>query len=176
MQSLATFGTGCFWCSEACFKTLKGVQDVFPGYAGGQTQNPSYEDICTGKTGHAEVIRIIYDETIISFEELLRVFWFVHDPTQLNRQGNDIGTQYRSVVFFHDDFQKEKTIFYKNKLIENAVWDSKIVTEISPISNFFPAESYHQDYFLNNPQNGYCQAIVRPKFEKFKKVFSDQLK
>ena len=136
---------------------------------GGDSINPSYEEVCKGNTNHAEVVQVAYNPKEVSFKDLLTTFWDNHNPTTLNRQGNDIGTQYRSVVFFHDDSQKEKTIFYKNKLIENAVWDSKIVTEISPISNFFPAESYHQDYFLNNPQNGYCQAIVRPKFEKFKK-------
>lgn len=176
MKSLATFGTGCFWCTEACFKELNGVIEVLPGYAGGKTQNPSYEQICTGQTGHAEVIRIVYDEKIISFEELLRVFWYVHDPTQLNRQGNDIGTQYRSVIFYHSDEQKELSLVYKSKLDEKKVWNAKIVTEISAINNFSFAESYHQDYFNKNPQNMYCQSVVRPKVEQFKSVFSTQLK
>ncbi|MAO32920.1 MAG: peptide-methionine (S)-S-oxide reductase [Crocinitomicaceae bacterium] len=176
MKSLATFGTGCFWCTEACFKELNGVIEVRPGYAGGKTHNPSYEQICTGQTGHAEVIRIVYDEKIISFEELLRVFWYVHDPTQLNRQGNDIGTQYRSVIFYHSDEQKELSLVYKSKLDEKKVWNAKIVTEISAINNFSFAESYHQDYFNKNPQNMYCQSVVRPKVEQFKSVFSTQLK
>ena len=176
MKSLATFGTGCFWCTEACFKELNGVIEVLPGYAGGKIQNPSYEQICTGQTGHAEVIRIVYDEKIISFDELLRVFWYVHDPTQLNRQGNDIGTQYRSVIFYHTDEQKELSLVYKSKLDDNKVWNAKIVTEISAINNFSFAESYHQDYFNKNPQNMYCQSVVRPKVEKFKSVFSAHLK
>ena len=176
MKSLATFGTGCFWCTEACFKELNGVIEVLPGYAGGKIQNPSYEQICTGQTGHAEVIRIVYDEKIISFDELLRVFWYVHDPTQLNRQGNDIGTQYRSVIFYHSDEQKELSLVYKSKLDVNKVWNAKIVTEISAINNFSFAESYHQDYFNKNPQNMYCQSVVRPKVEKFKSVFSAHLK
>jgi len=176
MKSLATFGTGCFWCTEACFKELNGVIEVFPGYAGGQTQNPSYDEICTGQTGHAEVIRIVYDEKIISFKELLRVFWYVHDPTQLNRQGNDIGTQYRSVIFYHTDEQKELSLTYKSKLDDKKVWNAKIVTEISAIDNFSFAESYHQDYFNKNPQNMYCQSVVRPKVEQFKSVFSAHLK
>ena len=176
MKSLATFGTGCFWCTEACFKELNGVIEVLPGYAGGKIQNPSYEQICTGQTGHAEVIRIVYDEKIISFEELLRVFWYVHDPTQLNRQGNDIGTQYRSVIFYHTDEQKELSFIYKSKLDNKKVWNAKIVTEISAINNFSFAESYHQDYFNKNPQNMYCQSVVRPKVEQFKSVFSAHLK
>jgi peptide-methionine (S)-S-oxide reductase len=172
----ATFGAGCFWCIEACYKEMKGVTDVYPGYAGGHKDNPTYEEVCNGTTGHAEVARVVYDEQQISFDELLEVFWFVHDPTQLNRQGNDIGTQYRSVIFFHDEEQKQLSNLYKVKLTEEKVWDKPIVTEIVPLSNFHRAEAYHHNYFELNPGNGYCQAIVRPKVEKFKKIFSDRLK
>lgn len=172
----ATFGAGCFWCVEACFKELKGVNTVVSGYAGGHTDNPTYKAICEGTTGHAEVVRISYDEQLITFEELLEVFWFVHDPTQLNRQGNDIGTQYRSVIFYHTDEQREIAADFKNRLEVAQVWDRPIVTEISPLTNYFPAENYHQDYLELNPSNAYCQAIVRPKYEKFKQVFAEKLK
>jgi peptide-methionine (S)-S-oxide reductase len=172
----ATFGAGCFWCIEACYKEMKGVIDVYPGYAGGQVDNPTYEAVCNGTTGHAEVARVVYDEHQISFDELLEVFWFVHDPTQLNRQGNDVGTQYRSVIFFHDHEQEQKSNAYKWKLTEEKVWDKPIVTEIIPISNFYRAEAYHHNYFELNPGNGYCQAVVRPKVEKFRKVFAERLK
>lgn len=176
MMKEATFGAGCFWCIEACYKEMKGVTDVYPGYAGGHKDNPTYEEVCNGTTGHAEVARVVYDEQKISFDELLEVFWFVHDPTQLNRQGNDIGTQYRSVIFFHDEEQKQLSNAYKLKLTEEKVWDNPIVTEIVPLSNFNRAEAYHHNYFELNPGNGYCQAVVRPKVEKFKKVFSERLK
>ena len=172
----ATLGAGCFWCIEACYKDLKGVISVTSGYAGGHVDNPTYKQICTGTTGHAEVARVVYDESLISFDELLEVFWFVHDPTQLNRQGNDIGTQYRSVIFYHDTEQKEKALAYKTRLTEENVWENQIVTEISPISNYFPAEDYHQNYLELNPGNAYCQAVVRPKYEKLKKIFADRLK
>jgi peptide-methionine (S)-S-oxide reductase len=172
----ATFGAGCFWCIEACYKELKGVVDVYPGYAGGHKENPTYEEVCNGTTGHAEVARVIYDETAIGFEELLELFWFVHDPTQLNRQGNDIGTQYRSVIFYHDAEQERLSKEYLSKLTLEKVWDKPIVTEIVPISNFYSAEAYHHNYFELNPGNGYCQAVVRPKVEKFKKVFAERLK
>lgn len=172
----ATLGAGCFWCIEACYKDLKGVISVTSGYAGGHVDNPTYKQVCDGITGHAEVARVVYDESLISFDELLEVFWFVHDPTQLNRQGNDVGTQYRSVIFYHDPEQKEKAIAYKSRLTEEHVWENPIVTEISPISNYFPAEDYHQNYLELNPGNAYCQAVVRPKYEKFKKIFADRLK
>lgn len=172
----ATFGAGCFWCIEACFTDLGGVISVTPGYSGGKTTNPSYEKVCTGSTGHAEVARIIYDETKISFDELLEAFWFVHDPTTLNRQGSDIGTQYRSVIFYHDEEQKTLAHKYKEKLSKEKVWENTIVTEISPLTNFFPAEEYHNDYYKKNPTNSYCQAVVRPKVEKFRKVFEKKIK
>ncbi len=172
----ATFGAGCFWCIEACFKDLKGVLDVFPGYAGGTIENPTYEQVCSGTTNHAEVARVVYDDMQVTFDELLEVFWFVHDPTQLNRQGNDIGTQYRSVLFFHSDFQKERAQFFIDKLTDEKVWENPIVTELEPINNFYRAEQYHHNYFELNPQNSYCQAVVRPKVDKFKKVFEKKLK
>lgn len=172
----ATFGAGCFWCIEACFKDLKGVLDVFPGYAGGTIENPTYEQVCSGTTYHAEVARVVYDDTQVKFDELLEVFWFMHDPTQLNRQGNDIGTQYRSVLFFHSDFQKERAQFFIDKLTDEKVWENPIVTELEPINNFYRAEQYHHNYFELNPQNSYCQAVVRPKVDKFKKVFEKKLK
>lgn len=171
----ATFGAGCFWCIEACFKQLKGVIDVYPGYAGGHKNNPTYQEVCEGDTDHAEVVRIIFDETLVTFEELLKVFWFLHDPTQLNRQGEDIGTQYRSVIFYHDANQMDKALFYKQKLEEEKLWNNPIVTEIVPLSNFYPAEDYHKDYFNRNPENSYCNFVVKPKIEKFQKVFENKL-
>jgi peptide methionine sulfoxide reductase msrA/msrB len=172
----ATFGAGCFWCIEACFNEIKGVISVIPGYSGGVKTNPTYKEICSGTTGYAEVTRVTFDSNTISYAELLEIFWFVHDPTQLNRQGNDVGSQYRSVIFYHNDIQKEIAENYKFKLIKEKVWDKEIVTEIVELKNFYPAEDYHKDYFKNNPQNPYCQSIVRPKVDKFKKVFSDKLK
>ncbi len=176
MVKEATFGAGCFWCIEACFIDLEGVISVTSGYTGGHTENPTYKQVCEGTTGHAEVARIVYDDEIISYDELLELFWFVHDPTQLNRQGNDVGTQYRSAIFYHDEIQKELAEKYKQKLIEEKVWDKPIVTEISPLSVFYPAEDYHNNYFALNPDNPYCNAVVRPKVEKFKKVFAARLK
>lgn len=172
----ATFGAGCFWCVEACFSELNGVISVISGYSGGIMENPTYKQVCEGNTGHAEVARIIFDDEIVSFEELLEVFWFVHDPTQLNRQGGDIGTQYRSVVFYHDEIQHALSQKYKQKLDIEQVWDKPIVTEISPIINFYPAEDYHNNYFAQNPDQPYCSAVVRPKVEKFRKVFGNRLK
>lgn len=172
----ATLGAGCFWCIEACFKDLKGVNSVTSGYAGGHVKNPTYKEVCNGTTGHAEVARVVFDDTIISFDELLELFWFVHDPTQLNRQGNDIGTQYRSVIFYHDDEQRVIAESYKERLTAEKVWDKPILTEISPLPDYYPAEDYHQDYFALNPGNAYCQSVVRPKVEKFKKVFADRMK
>jgi peptide-methionine (S)-S-oxide reductase len=172
----ATFGAGCFWCIEAVYKEMKGVISVAPGYSGGQVLNPTYEQVCNGTTGHAEVARITYDDEVISFEELLEVFWFVHDPTQLNRQGNDIGTQYRSAIFHHDEEQKQIAGHYKARLEKEQVWDKPIVTEISPLINYYEAENYHHNYLENHPENMYCQAVVRPKVEKFKKVFASKLK
>ena len=176
MVKEATFGAGCFWCIEACYKEVNGVTEVTPGYTGGKTENPTYEEVCSGNTGHAEVARIVFDDELISYEELLELFWFLHDPTQLNRQGGDIGTQYRSVIYYHDDLQKAISEKFKNKLQLEKVWENPIVTEISPISKFYSAEEYHKDYFNRNPQNQYCTFVVRPKVEKFKSVFSQRLK
>lgn len=171
-----TLGAGCFWCIEACFLDIRGIVSVVPGYAGGKVINPTYEQVCTGSTGHAEVARIVYDETIISFDEILEMYWFVHDPTQLNRQGNDVGTQYRSVIFYHSQEQKEIAEKYKAKLTEEKVWDKPIVTEIVAINNYYEAEKYHHNYLEQNPENAYCRAIVRPKVDKFKKVFGSKIK
>ena len=172
----ATFGAGCFWCIEACYSELQGVLEVYPGYAGGSIQNPTYEEVCSGNTGHAEVARVVFDDEKITFDELLELFWFVHDPTQLNRQGNDIGTQYRSVIFYHSEYQIERAHHFITKLNLEKVWGNPIVTEVQEIINFFRAENYHHNYFELNPQNAYCQAVVRPKVEKFKKVFENKLK
>jgi peptide-methionine (S)-S-oxide reductase len=172
----ATLGAGCFWCIEACYLDMKGVISVSPGYCGGVTLNPTYEEVCNGVTGHAEVVRIEFDDEIISYDTLLEVFWFVHDPTQLNRQGHDIGTQYRSVIFYHDEHQKGRAYYFKSKLEEEKVWSNPIVTEITEVSIFYSAEAYHHDFFRNNPGNMYCQSIVRPKVKKFRKAFSDKLK
>lgn len=173
--AIATFGAGCFWCVEACFSQLNGVEEVLSGYMGGATINPTYKEVCTGTTGHAEVAQIRYNPNIISFEELLEVFWFVHDPTQLNRQGNDVGTQYRSVVFYHNDEQKKLAEHYKKKLNESGAYSTAVVTEISEASTFYVAEDYHQGYFNDNPDQPYCSAVVRPKVEKFRKVFAEKL-
>ncbi len=171
-----TFGAGCFWCIEACFAEVKGVISVVPGYMGGEKFSANYKMVCSGKTGHAEVARITFDDELISFKKLLELFWFVHDPTQLNRQGNDIGTQYRSVIFYHNEEQEKQAIEYKTKLMTNKVWEKPIVTEISPATVFYPAEDYHKEYLKNNPSNPYCQSVVRPKVDKFKEVFNDLIK
>lgn len=172
----ATLGAGCFWCIEACLKDLKGVIDVKPGYAGGHVENPTYEQVCTGNTGHAEVARVVFEDETLRYDKILELFWFLHDPTQLNKQGNDIGTQYRSVIFYHDSRQKESAENAKKMLDKNKVWSNPIVTEISPIKTYYPAEEYHVNYLERNPSNLYCQAVVRPKVEKFKKVFENLLK
>jgi len=172
----ATFGAGCFWCIEACFKDLKGVEAVYPGFSGGDVVNPSYEDVCNGSTGHAEVARVIFDQSQITFTDLLEAFWFIHDPTQLNRQGNDIGSHYRSVIFYHNEDQRKEAEFRRNQLEEQKLWKNKIVTEISPIRNFFKAEEYHHDYLKRNPTNMYCQFVVKPKYERFREAFSKVIK
>jgi peptide-methionine (S)-S-oxide reductase len=171
----ATFGSGCFWCTEAVFQRLKGVEKVTSGYSGGFVENPSYQEVCNGDTGHAEVTQIQYDPAQISFEELLEVFWKTHDPTTLNQQGNDYGTQYRSAVFYHNDEQKRLAEEYKKKLDAAKVWDRPIVTEITKFTNFYPAEQYHQNYYNNNPNQGYCSYIIRPKVKKLEEVFRDKL-
>lgn len=172
----ATFGGGCFWCTEAIFESLKGVVSVVSGYAGGTAESPTYEQVCTGKTGHAEVVQIKFDPKVITYEELLEVFFLTHDPTTGNRQGNDIGTQYRSIILYHNDRQKELAEQTKAELQKAGAWDDPIVTEIAPLQKFYPAEEYHQDYFAKNPEKAYCQAVIRPKMEKFRKVFKAKLK
>lgn len=176
MQAVATFGNGCFWCTEAVFQKLKGVSKVKSGYSGGQTDNPTYEEVCSGSTGHAEVLQITYDDEQITFGELLEVFWNTHDPTTLNRQGNDVGTQYRSVVFYHNDEQRTQTEGYKSQLDQSGTWKDPIVTEIAPFEKFYEAENYHDDYFNRNGSQPYCAFVVRPKVEKFVKQFGDKLK
>lgn len=172
----ATFATGCFWCTEAIFQRLKGVTKVISGYSGGGVINPTYEEVCTGTTGHAECCQIIYDSAVISFDELLEVFWKTHDPTTLNRQGNDVGTQYRSAVFFHSPTQKEKAEHYKKALNASGAFNSPVVTVIEPFKNFYSAENYHQDYYNTNGGQPYCRFVIVPKVEKFEKIFKDKLK
>lgn len=172
----ATFGSGCFWCSEAIFERVKGVVSVESGYSGGSVPNPTYEAVCTGKTGHAEVIQIKFDMNTVSYDELLEIFWKTHDPTTLNRQGADVGTQYRSVIFYANEEQKQKAEGYKKELEKAKIWKDPIVTEISPLKNFYPAEKYHQDYYEQNPNQGYCSFVITPKIEKFEKVFKNKLK
>lgn len=172
----ATVGGGCFWCTEAQMQQLKGVVKVVSGYAGGQTKNPTYKEICTGLTGHAEVIQITFDASIISYDELLAAFWQAHDPTQLNKQGNDVGTQYRSIILFHNEEQKRIAETYKKKLNDEKVYDREVVTEIVPLKEFYTGEAYHQNYYNQNTDQGYCMFVIQPKLEKFKKVFKDKLK
>ncbi len=168
----ATFGGGCFWCTEAVFQRVKGVESVVSGYAGGTIENPTYEQVCTGTTGHAEVIQVAYDPDLVPFSKLLEIHWKTHDPTTLNRQGYDEGTQYRSVVFYEDEEQKKTAEEYKEKLNRD-VYDGKIVTEITPMPKFYPAEKYHQNYFNLNAKKGYCQSVIVPKLKKFEAIFSD---
>lgn len=171
----ATFGAGCFWCTEAVFQNLKGVSKVVSGYMGGRIENPSYNDICKGDTGHAEVIQLEYDEDTISFEELLLVFFKTHDPTTLNRQGNDAGTQYRSVIFYHNQEQKKKAMDMIDRLTKEMVFENPIVTEISPVSQFYGAEDYHQNYFNQNSSKPYCAFVIQPKLNKLIKEFTDKI-
>ncbi len=172
----ATFGEGCFWCVEAIFQRLNGVVKVVSGYSGGHTQNPTYEQVCTGDTGHAEVCQITYDPQKIAYDELLEVFWKTHDPTSENRQGNDVGTQYRSVILYHTEEQRKLAEGYKARLSAEHVWDHPIVTQIVAFKKFWPAEDYHQNYFNNHPEKGYCALVINPKVEKFEKIFKDKLK
>jgi peptide-methionine (S)-S-oxide reductase len=172
----ATFGAGCFWCVEAVFLTLKGVKSVVSGYSGGTVKDPTYEQVCTGRTGHAEVVQILFDPTVISYAELLDVFFQTHDPTTLNRQGHDVGTQYRSAIFYHSDEQKEIAQRTKKKLDASGNFSKPIVTEIVPSREFYLAEGYHQNYFEENPGNPYCRSVIPPKVDKVKKKFPDKLK
>ncbi|HEY5747113.1 MAG TPA: peptide-methionine (S)-S-oxide reductase MsrA [Chryseolinea sp.] len=173
---LATFGTGCFWCTEAIFQNVEGVEKVESGYSGGKVKNPTYKEVCSGLTGHAEVIQLTYDPKKVTYDELLEIFWKTHDPTTLNRQGNDEGPQYRSVIFYHNDEQKRLAEFYKAKLIQEQIYDRPIVTEITAFSVFYKAEDYHQNYYNLNGNAPYCSYVITPKVEKFKKVFKDKLK
>ncbi|MFW9786240.1 MAG: peptide-methionine (S)-S-oxide reductase MsrA [Candidatus Thorarchaeota archaeon] len=167
----ATFGSGCFWCTEAVFQQLKGVESVVSGYSGGHVENPSYRQVTTGRTGHAEVCQVQYDPEQISFEDLLEVFFNTHDPTTLNRQGHDVGTQYRSVIFYHSEEQRKTAERVKAELDSSGTWENPIVTEIVPFEKFYQAEDYHQNYYRNNPTEGYCRVVIAPKLNKFEKVF-----
>ena len=171
----ATFGAGCFWCVEAVFKELKGVRSVVSGYTGGTTENPSYRQVCRGDTGHAEAVQITFDPEIISFEDLLQVFWHTHDPTTLNRQGADAGTQYRSAIFYHDQTQKEIAQRLKREVDQSRLWPDPIVTEIAPFTSFYKAEPYHQNYYDSNWDQPYCQVVIEPKLRKFRKEFQSKL-
>ena len=175
-KALATFGGGCFWCVEAVFLELKGVEKVVSGYAGGKIPNPTYEQICSGTTGHAEVIQIAFDPAVISYDQLLTVFWHVHDPTTLNRQGADVGTQYRSTIMVHNEEQRSIAVASKAETDASGLWNDPIVTEILPLDVFYPAESYHQDYYNRNPRQGYCSFVIAPKMQKFRKEFADWLR
>jgi len=172
----ATFGAGCFWCVEAIFQNLKGVQSVVSGYAGGSKKNPTYEEVCSGNTGHAEATQVTYDPGKITYAELLEVFWQVHDPTTPNRQGNDVGTQYRSVIFYHNEEQRKNSEHYRKELDSAGAFDAPIVTEIVPYTSFYRAEDYHQNYFNEHSDQPYCSLVIRPKLDKFKKAFKDKLK
>ncbi|HEY9535134.1 MAG TPA: peptide-methionine (S)-S-oxide reductase MsrA [Mucilaginibacter sp.] len=171
-----TFGSGCFWCTEAVFQTVKGVRAVTSGYMGGQTKNPTYEQICTGSTGHAEVVEVEFDADEVSLDEILLIFFKTHDATSLNRQGNDVGTQYRSVIFYHTPEQKEKAVAMIKRLTDEQVFDKPIVTELSPVSEFYKAENYHQNYFMDNSTKAYCAFVIQPKLNKFAKEFTDKIK
>ena len=176
MKEMATFAGGCFWCLEAVYDGMKGVQSVESGYMGGPGGNPSYEQVCSGRSGHAEVVQITFDNELVSFRELLQVFFVIHDPTTLNRQGNDSGTQYRSAIFFHSPEQKAAAEAVIAELDQGKVWSDPIVTQLSPVEKFWMAEGYHQEYFERNPAQPYCQFVVAPKVQKFRKHFLDKLK
>lgn len=175
-REVATLAGGCFWCLEAVFQQLKGVERAASGYAGGTVPNPSYEAVCTGTTGHAEVVQITFDPDVISFKDLLRVFFTIHDPTTLNRQGPDEGTQYRSAIFYHSPEQQAVAEEVMRELTAEHVWDDPIVTEVTPLATFYPAEAYHTDYFARNPDQAYCRAVVAPKVAKARTLFLDRLK
>jgi peptide-methionine (S)-S-oxide reductase len=172
----ATFGSGCFWCTEAIFLNVDGVVGVVSGYTGGKVKNPTYKEVCSGLTGHAEVVQLTFDPDKVSYDQLLEIFWKTHDPTTLNQQGADVGTQYRSVIYFHNDTQKERAEYYKARLDEAGAFENPIVTEISPATTFYKAEDYHQNYYNLNNNAPYCTYVIRPKLEKFKKAFEAMLK
>lgn len=175
-RKMATFGGGCFWCVEAVYQQVKGVEKVVSGYAGGLAKDPTYEQVSTGQTGHAEVCQITYDPTVVTFAELLEIFWKTHDPTTFNRQGNDVGPQYRSIILYQDEQQKEEAEAYKAKLDASGAFNQPIVTQIVPLTKFYAAEDYHQNYYRNNSRQGYCQYVIVPKLEKFREVFRNKLK
>ena len=173
---IITLGNGCFWCTEAIFQQVKGVNKVTSGYSGGHVENPSYEEVCEKTTGHAEVLQVEFDTTQVTIDEILEIFWQTHDPTTLNQQGNDVGPQYRSVVFYHNKNQKERAEFFKKKLDESGAFSKPIVTAIEPFTNYYAAENYHQDYYKKNGNQPYCYFVIRPKLEKFEKAFKDKMK
>ena len=175
-QELATLAGGCFWCLEAVYLDLRGVEKVVSGYAGGHLPNPTYREVCSGLTGHAEVVQVAFDPTVVSFREILQVFFTIHDPTTLNRQGADVGTQYRSAIFYHDDVQKSTAEAVMAEVAAEKIWPNPLVTQLEPLTKFYPAEAYHQDYFARNPSQPYCQVVVAPKVSKFRKQFIGQLK
>ena len=175
-SQVATLGGGCFWCIEAVYSELKGIVKAESGYAGGNVPNPSYEDVCTDETGHAEVVQITFDPNLISYREILQVFFSIHDPTTLNRQGADAGTQYRSVIFCHDDSQKKIAEEVMREIEKTKIWSKPVVTQLAPLEIFYKAEAYHQNYFNNNPGQGYCQMVIEPKVAKFRKQYFDRLK
>jgi len=172
----ATLGGGCFWCTEAVFSELKGVEKVEPGYSGGAIPNPTYQQVCTGATGHAEVVRITFDSSLISYEQLLKVFFTIHDPTTLNRQGADVGTQYRSVILYQNPEQKVTAEQVVKEVSAAGIWDAPIVTQLEPFKIFYPAEAYHRDYFKNNPRQPYCQVVIAPKVRKFREHYLELLR
>ena len=172
---VAVLAGGCFWCLEAVYDQVSGVTDVVSGYAGGQSSNPTYKQVCSGDTGHAEVVRVAFDPALISYEEILGIFFSIHDPTMLNRQGADVGTQYRSAIFYNSENQKTAAEAMIRQLAEEKVWGKPVVTEVTPLDVFYPAEDYHQDYFARNPYQGYCQFVVAPKVSKFKKKYAHLL-
>lgn len=172
----ATFASGCFWCGEAKFSQLKGVLKVTPGYTGGHVADPDYEQVSTGTTGHAEAFNVIYDSSVITYDELLEAFFLSHDPTQLNRQGNDVGTQYRSAIFYHNKAQAQKSLYYIRKLTEQKIYPRPVVTEVTGFTVFYKAEKYHQEYYKNHPDQAYCRYVIQPELEKFKQIFKEKLK
>lgn len=172
----AILGGGCFWCTEAVFRDLRGVASVTSGYAGGHVANPTYRQVCTGTTGHAEVVRVTFDPGELSYADLLRVFFTIHDPTTLNRQGNDVGTQYRSVIFTHDAAQRQTAEQVRDEIGRQGIWPAPLVTAIEPAGPFYPAEAEHEDYFTRNPWSGYCRAVIAPKVHKFRKTFADRVR
>lgn len=173
---VATLGGGCFWCLEAVYVELRGVEKVVSGYAGGHVKNPTYREVCSGATGHAEVVQVTFDPAVISYADILRVFFTIHDPTTLNRQGADVGTQYRSIILYHDEAQQQTAVEVMNEIAAQRIWPNPLVTELAPLEVFYPAEDYHQDYFARNPMQPYCQVVIAPKVAKFRKQYFAQLR